>query len=191
MEEVATAARRIERILSNQSNSKLEQLIISMQDQIRILTKDLKSAHEQMASPSAPATPTADLAASPATTVAAAQPPPIAQPSPMAIAQPPPAAQLPPIATAQPPPYPPARPLYQDYGEEGPYHRPPRRKQERKPPRCFLRNEEGHFAYRCPARLSCRACCASKPENLLSAHLEAKFSSFPRQTVVKAPPRGI
>ena len=50
MEEVAAVARRIERILGDQNNSKMEQLILSMQDQIRILTKDLKNAHEQMAS---------------------------------------------------------------------------------------------------------------------------------------------
>ena len=151
MEEVAVVARRIERILGDQNNSKMEQLILSMQDQIRILTKDLKSAHEQMASRPAPATPTAALAASPAATVAAAQPPPIVQPPLMAIAQPPPAAQLPPLATAQPPPYPPARHLYQDYEEEGPYFRPPRRQPERRPPCCFLCDEEGDFAYRCPA----------------------------------------
>ena len=112
MEEVAAVARRIERIISDQSSLKMEQLIVSMQDQIRVLTKDLKGAHEQMASQQAPATQTAALTASPAATVAAAQPPPIAQPPPMAIAQPPPAAQLPPLATAQPPPYPPARHLY-------------------------------------------------------------------------------
>ena len=55
VEEVAAAARRIKRILGDQSSSKMEQLIISMQDQIRILTKVLKSAHEQMASQPAPA----------------------------------------------------------------------------------------------------------------------------------------
>ena len=62
MEEVVAAARRIERILGEQPDSKMEQLILSMQDQICILTKDLKSAHEQMASKSAAATPTAALA---------------------------------------------------------------------------------------------------------------------------------
>ena len=142
------AARRIESILGEQPDSKMEQLILSMQDQICILTKDLKSAHKQMASQSAATTPTAALAAPPAATVAAAQPPSVA----MAIAHLPPAAPLPPLATAQPPPYPPARQLYQDYGEEGPYFRPPRRQQDRRPPRCFLYNEEGHFAYLCPAR---------------------------------------
>ena len=46
-----------------------------MQDQIRILTKDLKMTHEQMVSQAAASTPTAALAATPAATVAAAQPP--------------------------------------------------------------------------------------------------------------------
>ena len=41
MEEVVAAARRIERMLGEQPNSKIEQIVLSMQDQIRILTKDL------------------------------------------------------------------------------------------------------------------------------------------------------
>ena len=138
MEDMVAAARRIERILGEQSDSKMERLILSMQDQIRILTKDLKSAHEQMAAQSAPTIPTAALAAPPITTVA--------------VAHPPPAAPLPPLATAQPPPYPPARHLYLDYGEEGPYYWPPRRQQDRRSPRCFLCGEEGHFVSHCPTR---------------------------------------
>ena len=42
MEEVVPAPRRIERILGEQPDSKIEQIVLSMQDQIRILTKDLK-----------------------------------------------------------------------------------------------------------------------------------------------------
>ena len=57
MEEVVAAARRIERILREQPDSKMEQIILSMQDQIQILTKDLKSAHEQMASQATATTP--------------------------------------------------------------------------------------------------------------------------------------
>ena len=114
MEDVVAAERRIEKILEEQNDSKMEQLILSMQDQIRILTKDLKSAHEQMAAQQASTTPTAALAASPAAMVAVAQPPPLAQPPSMAVAHPPPVAQPPlmaaaqpqPLATAQPPPYP-------------------------------------------------------------------------------------
>ena len=105
-----------------------------------------------MASQAAAATPTSALAASPAVMVAAAQLPPIALPPAMAHAQPPPTAPLTPLATAQPPPYPPGRQLYLDYGEEGPYFRPSRRQPDRRPPRCFLCDEEGHFAYRSPAR---------------------------------------
>ena len=149
MEEVVAAARWIERILGEQPDSKIEQIVLSMQDQIRILTKDLKKAHEQTASQAAAATPTAALAATPAATVAAAQPPPVA--SPPANTHPPPAAPLPTLATAHPPPYPSGRQMYHDYGEEGPYFRAPRRQPDRRPPRCFLCDEEGHFAYRCPA----------------------------------------
>ena len=103
----------------------MEQLILSMQDQIRILTMDLKSAHEQMASQSTATTTTTALATLPTAKVAAAQPSPVALPPVMATAHPPPAAPLPPLATAQPAPYPPGRQLYPDYGEEGPYFRPP------------------------------------------------------------------
>ena len=152
MEDLVAAARVMERILGEQSSSKMEQLILSMQDQIMILTKDLKSAHEQIAAQSASTTPIAALATPPTAAVAAAHPPPLAQPPPMAVAQPPPAAPLPTLATAQPLPYPPARHLYQDYGEEGPYYHPPRRQQDRRSPRCFLSGEEGHFVSHCPAR---------------------------------------
>ena len=145
MEEVVAATRRIERILGEQPDSKIEQIVLSMQDQIRILTKDPKKAHEQMASQAAVAT-------TQAATVAAAQPPPVASPPSRANTQPPPAAPVPPLATAQSPPYPPGRQMYHDYGEEGPYFRAPRRQPDRRPPRCFLCDEEGHFAYRCPAR---------------------------------------
>ena len=120
LEEVVAVARRIENILEEQTNSKMERLIAAMQDQIRLLKKDLKEAHDQISVHQASTTPTAALAASPTATVAAAHPPPLTQPPSLAAAQPPP------LATAQPPPYPPARHLYQDYAEEGPYFRPPR-----------------------------------------------------------------
>ena len=141
MKEVVAAARKIERILGEQGDSKMERLILSMQEQIRILTKDLKIAHEQMAPQSAPAAPTAAFANLPPVVMAAAQPPPPTHP--------PTTAPLPPLATAQPPPYPPARHLYPDYGEEEPYYRPPCRQQERRTPRCFLCGEEGHFVSHC------------------------------------------
>ena len=192
MEEVVAAARRIERILGEQPDSKMEQIILSMQDQIRILTKDLKSAHEQMASQATAATPTAALAAPPAATVAAAQPPPIASPPVMANAHPPPAAPLPPLATAQPPPYPPGRQLYPDYGEEGPYFRPPRRQPDRRPPRCFLCDEEGPLRLSLPRSLPAAALvAATSPGNRSWPTQEARFSSFLRQKATRAPPRGI
>ena len=48
MEEVVSAARKIERILQERPTSGMEQLIQSMQSQIQILTKDLAKAHEQI-----------------------------------------------------------------------------------------------------------------------------------------------
>ena len=53
MEEVAAAARRIER---------MEKVILSMQDQIRILTKDLAKANDPLTSQATAATTTAALA---------------------------------------------------------------------------------------------------------------------------------
>ena len=152
----------------------MERLITSMQDQIRILTKDLKSAHEQMAAQQSSATPTAALAAPPIATVAAAHPPPLAQPPSLAAAQPP----L--LVTAQPPPYPPARHLYQDYEDEGPYFRPPRRQQDRRPPRCFLCGEEGHFVSHCPA--------CSVLQRLLCQQARDPTRSSPRGQVLELPP---
>ena len=56
LEKVVAAARRIEKVLEEQTDSKMERLITAMQDQIRLLKKDLKDAHAQI---SASATPTA------------------------------------------------------------------------------------------------------------------------------------
>ena len=150
MEEVVAAARRIERILEERPTSGMEQIIQSMQSQIQILTKDLAKAHEQMASQATAATPTVAFAAPPSNVVAVVQPPP-ATSSPASLPSPA-ATPLPTLATAQPPLYTPGRSPYFDYGEEGPYFRAPRRQPGRRPPRCFLCDEEGHFAYHCPAR---------------------------------------
>ena len=125
MEEVVAAARSIEKILEEQTDS-------TMQDQIRLLKKDLKDAHDQIATHTAAATPTAALVTIPAPTIAAAQPTP--------------------PAPAQPPPPTPARHLYQGYPEETPYYQPPHRQSDRRPPHCFLCGEEGHFISNCPAR---------------------------------------
>ena len=126
MEEVVAAARRIKKILEEQNDTKMERLVNTMQDQIRILKKDLKEANEQIAAHKAAATPANGLAAVPAPTVAAAQ--------------------MPPPAPA------PAHHLYQEYNEDPPFHRPPRRQMDRRLPRCFLCGEEGHFVSNCPAR---------------------------------------
>ena len=83
---VATA-RWIEKVLEEQTDSKMEPLITATQDQIMLLKKDLKDAHEQIAADQASATPIAALTASPTVTVAAAHPPPLAQPPLMAAAQ--------------------------------------------------------------------------------------------------------
>ena len=46
VEDVVAAARRIEKILEEQTDTKMERLINTMQDQIRIPKKDLKEANE-------------------------------------------------------------------------------------------------------------------------------------------------
>ena len=149
MEEVVSAARRVERILEKLPTSGMEQLFESMQSQIQILTKDLAKAHEQIAAKPPAATPTAAFAVPPSNTVAAVQSPPAAS-EPTSLPSPA-ATPLPPLATAQPPPYNPGHSQYFGYGEEGPYFRGQRRQSDRRPPRCFLCDEEGNFAYRCPA----------------------------------------
>ena len=191
MEEVVAAARRIERILEERPTSGMEQTIQSMQNQIQILTKDLAKAHKQMASQATAATPTAAFAAPSSNEVAAAQPsaatsPPASLPSPAPAATP-----LPPLAKAQPPLYPPARSPYFDYGEEGPYFRAPQRQPDRRPPRCFLCDEEGHFAYRCPAcTLLQRLLWQQAQETAQGPPWDKSLSSPPRK-VAKALPRGI
>ena len=128
MEDVVAAARRIVKILEEQTDSKMECLVSTMQDQIWILKKNLKEANEQIATHKAATPPVAVMAAilAPAAAIAAA---------------------------AQPPPAAPARHVYQDYCEEPPFNCPPHRQMDRRPPRCFLCGEEGHFVSNCPARM--------------------------------------
>ena len=160
MEDVVAATRRIEKILEEQTDSKMERLISSMQDQIRLLKKDLKDAHEQISTHQATATPTAALAATPASAVAAAQPPP--------------------SAPAQPPPPAPARHLYQGYPEENPYFQPPHRQSDRRSPRCFLCGEEGHFVSNCPSR--------PVLQRLLRQQARANARGPPRGQILELPP---
>ena len=170
MEEVVAAARRIERILQERPTTGMETLMESMNRQIQILTKDLAKAHEKFAAQPPVATSTAALAAPPSLAVEAAQPP----PAPMAPPQMahPPATPLPPMATAQAPQYLQGPPSFYYEGEEPPYFRGQRRP-DRRPMRCFLCDEEGHFAYRYPAR------------TLLQCMLRQQAQEQPRR-----PPRG-
>ena len=144
MEGVVADARRIEKILQEQPASGVDSLMESMNRQIQILKKDLLKAHEKLAAQPTAAPQTAALAAPLSHAVAAAQPPPasLAPPQRTQAAAP----QPQPMVTAQAPQY------LQEYqphfyrNEDPQYFRGPRR-----PVRCFLCDEEGHFAYRCPA----------------------------------------
>ena len=72
MEDVVAAARRIKKILEEQTDTKMERLVNTMQDQIRILKKDLKEANEQIAAHKAAAPPVTAMAAVSAPTAATA-----------------------------------------------------------------------------------------------------------------------
>ena len=146
MEGVVADARRIEKILQEQPPSGAESALETMSRQIQILKKDLLKAHDKLAAQTPSAPQMAALATTLSPAVAATQPPPasLAPPQrPQATAPPPQ-----PMATAQAPQY------YQDYQPQYFRHEDPQyfRRQDRRPVRCFLCDEEGHFAYRCPAR---------------------------------------
>ena len=149
MEGVVADARRIEKILQEQPTSGVDSLMESMNRQIQILKKDLLKAHEKLAAQPAAAPQTAALAAPPSHAVAAAQPPPAPfAPLPGTQAATP---QPPPMATAQTLQYLQEYPPHFYRNEDPQYFRGPRW-QDRRPVRCFLCDEEGHFAYHCPAR---------------------------------------
>ena len=151
MEEVVAATRRIERILQERPTPRIGTLMESMNRQIQFLTKDLARAQDKIAAQPPVATPTAALAVPPSQAVAATQHPP-ASLAPPRMAHPA-ATPLQPMATARPPPYSPGPSQYFSTGNDGaPYFRSPRRRSDRGPLRCFLCDEEGHVAYRCPAR---------------------------------------
>ena len=140
MEGVVADARRIEKILQDQPTPTSDSALEAMNRQIQILKKDLIKANEKLAAQVTTPSQTASLALSVAPVVAAAHPPPAAlRPLPQHTAIAPPSQYV--------QDYP---PVYRQ--EEPPYFRRQDRRQDRRPVRCFLCDEEGHFAYRCPAR---------------------------------------
>ena len=149
MEGVVADARRIEKILQEQPTPAADSALEAMNRQIQILKKDLIKANERLVAQSTTPPQTARLALSATPTVAVAQPPPAnfaPPPKPQALVFPPQQPML-----APPPQY------VQDYPapyrqENPPYYRRQDRRQDRRPAKCFLCDEEGHFAYRCPAR---------------------------------------
>ena len=142
MEGVVADARRIEKILQEQPTSIVDSELESMNRQIQILKKDLLKANERLAGQPTTHPQRASLALPATPTVAAAQPPPASFTPPQR-----------PQAMAPAP----MHQYVQDYTpvyrqEEPPYFRRQDRRQDRRSVRCFLCDEEGHFAYRCPAR---------------------------------------
>ena len=143
MEEVVTAARRVERILQERPTSGMDTLIESMNCQNQFLTEDLAKTQDKIAAQPPIATPTAALAVPPSQAVAAAQHPP-ASLAPPRMAHP--------AATPLPPPYSSGPSQYFSGDNGAPCFQGQRRRSDRGPLRCFLCDEEGHAAYRCPAR---------------------------------------
>ena len=144
MEEVVAAARRVERILQERPTSGMDTLMESMNRQIQFQAKDLAKAQDKIAVQPPVATPTAAPAVPPSQAVAAAQHPP-ASLAPPRMAHP--------AATQLPPPYSPGPSQYFSGDNGTPNFRGQRRRLDRGPLRCFLCDEEGHVAYRCPARI--------------------------------------
>ena len=132
MEGVVADARRIEKILQEQPTPAADGALESMNRQIQILKKDLLKANEKLAAQTTTPPQAASMALQATPMVAATQPPQHTTPAPM-------------------------HQYVQDYQpqyrqEDPPYFRRQDRRQDRQPVRCFLCDEEGHFAYRCPAR---------------------------------------
>ena len=149
MEGVVADARRIEKILQEQPTPAADSALESMNRQIQILKKDLLKENKKLAAQTATPPQAASMALQATPMVAAAQPPPAAFAPPQR-----------PQAMAPLPQHTPSAPMHQyvqDYQpqyrqEDPPYFRRQDRRQDRRPVRCFLCDEEGHFAYCCPAR---------------------------------------
>ena len=129
MEEVVATARRIEKILEEQTDTKTERLVSTMQDQIRILKKRISRRPTNKSLPIRPQQPL---------------------PTPW---------QLFPLLPSQPLnrllPLPLPRPLATSTRSTVKILRStalPCRQMDRQPSRCLLCGEEGHFVSNCPAR---------------------------------------
>ena len=149
IEGVVADARRIEKILQEQPTPAADSALESMNRQIQILKKDLLKANEKLAAQTATSPQAASMALQATPIVAAAQPPPAAFAPPQRPHMAPPPQHTTPAPMHQ---------YVQDYQsqyrqEDPPYFRRQDRRQDRRPVRCFLCDEEGHFAYRCPARM--------------------------------------
>ena len=141
MEGVVADARRIERILQEQPTSGAESAVETMGHQIQILQKDLMKAHGKLATQTPAAPQAAALAATFGPTVAAPQPPPASLMPPQR-----PQAIAPQFCHNYPPQY------RRDRHEDLQCFRQQDQRRDRRPARCFLCDEEGHFAYCCPTR---------------------------------------
>ena len=173
MEGVVADAQRIEKILQEQPTPAADSALEAMNRQIQILNKDLIKANERLVAQSTTPPQTASLALSATPTVAVAQPPPAnfaPPPKPQALVFPP---QQP--RPAPPPQYAQDHPA-QYRQEDPPYYR----QQDRRPARCFLCDEEGHFAFRCPAR--------TLLQQLLRRQTPEQVRQSPPGQVIKLPP---
>ena len=130
----------------------MEHLANSMQDHIRILKKDLSEASEQIAAHKANVPTAAAMDAIPASTTTTA-------------------------AATQAPPATPARHIYQEYGEEPNFYRPPRRQMDHRP---HVASSAAKMDTSCPTVLpaqSFNASSASKHAPAPAPHLEDKYWS--------------
>ena len=169
MEGVVADARRIERILQEQPTSGAESAVEAMGRQIQILQQDLMKAQGKLTTQTPAAPHATALAATFSPAVAATQLPP-------ASLMPP---QRPPAISPQLcPNYPPQN--RRDRQEDFQYFRQQDQRRDRRPARCFLCDEEGHFAYRCPTR--------TLLQRLLRRQTPEQAKRPPSSQVFKLPP---